>query len=197
MSPWLPSNLYLQLLLQQYQSWLSHQRVSKNGGSCRLCSTIWWESIERWGIWTSPINLLNWQCAPNTYSKAVMRTQWVFRRCSHSLIAVFMCTQWVFRGCSILTHWHSRALTSVQGVFNTDSKVFKCTHKHSGRVQFWHEWELCHGHTMVSRVQQWLKGGHVHSMGVQGVLLLTHWHSCALNGCSGGVQYSLIGVHVH
>ena len=26
---------------------------------------------------------------------------------------------------------------------------------------------------------------------------LTHWHSCALNGCSGGVQYSLIGIHVH
>ena len=34
-------------------------------------------------------------------------------------------------------------------------------------------------------------------MGVQGLVPLTHWHSCALNGCSGCVQYSLIGVHAH
>jgi hypothetical protein len=33
-------------------------------------------------------------------------------------------------------------------------------------------------------------------MGVQALFPLTHWRSCTLNGCSGGVQYSLIGIHV-
>jgi hypothetical protein len=133
-----------------------------------------------------------------------------------------------FRWCSILTQWHSCTLTSIQGVFNTDSKVFMCTHKHSGSVQFWHKWDLSHGHTMVSCVQSWLNGIHAHSMGVhthsmafmrtqwvfRGSSILTHWRSCALNGCSGavpthslvfrhiqlvfrGCSHSLISVHAH
>ena len=34
-------------------------------------------------------------------------------------------------------------------------------------------------------------------MGVQGLFPLAHWHSCALIGCSWGVQYSLNGVQAH
>ena len=52
----------------------------------------------------------------HTHSMAFMHTQWVFRGCSHSLIDI---------------HAHSMG---VQGVFNTHSKVFTCTHKHSGGV---------------------------------------------------------------
>ncbi len=37
----------------------------------------------------------------------------------------------------------------------------------------------------------------MHSMGVQGMFPLTHWCSCTLNGCSGGVQYSLKSILVH
>ena len=127
-----------------------------------------------------------------------------------------------------LTHWHSCALTSVQGVFsthslaitrthkqltsiqgefNTHSKELTRTHKRSGRVQFWHKWDRSHGHTMVSRIQKWLNGCsyslngcshslngiHVHSMGA-----LTHWHSCALNRCSGAVPtHSLVFTCTH
>ena len=49
---------------------------------------------------------------------AFMYTQWMFRGCSHSLIGV---------------HVHSMV---VQGVFNTHSLAFMCTHKCSGGVQY-------------------------------------------------------------
>jgi hypothetical protein len=95
-----------------------------------------------------------------------MCTQWVFRGCSHSLIGIHVHSQ-VFKGCSLLTHWCSCALTSVQGVFSSDTgEIFLMVA------------------AMVSHVQQW-------------VFTLTYYHSCTLNGCSGDVQYSLIGVHSH
>jgi hypothetical protein len=61
-----------------------------------------------------------------------------------------------------LTHWHSHALTSIQGVFSTHSKVFTHTHKYSGGVQYW------------------LKGVHVHSQALRVCSILTQRRSCAL-----------------
>ena len=117
----------------------------------------------------------------------------------------------VFRGCSTLTQRHSCALNHVQWVFNTHLQAFTRTQSHSWS----HHGESC------SIMTQWrsctligshsLSGIHAHSIGVQGLFPLTHWHSCARNGCSGavlthslafmcthkcsgGVQYSLKGV---
>jgi hypothetical protein len=127
-----------------------------------------------------------------------------------------------------LTHWCSCTLTSVEGMFSTHSKVFTCTHKHSGRVQYW--LKGIHAHSQAFRGCSILTQRHSCALtNVQGVLssdtneiflmvtawwvafnndsmafmrtqwefTLTQWHSCALNECSGGVQYSLIGIHVH
>ena len=105
------------------------------------------------GVFSSDTNenflmVTPWWVTFNNDSKAHAHSMGV----QDSLIGVHAHSQ-VLRGCSILTYWHSRALTSVTGVFNTDSKVFKCTHKRSWRVQFWHKWELFHGHTIVSHIQ--------------------------------------------
>ena len=57
------------------------------------------------------------------HSMAFMCTQWVFRGCSHSLIGIYahsMDVQGLFK----ITQRHSRALTSIHGVFNTHSKAF-------------------------------------------------------------------------
>jgi hypothetical protein len=95
------------------------------------------------GMFSSDTNVIflmvtPWWVAFNN-SMVFMRTQWVFtltqcyscalNGCSGTvptLSLVFMRTQWVFRGCSILTHWRSCALTSVQEVFNTCS-AYSCT----------------------------------------------------------------------
>jgi hypothetical protein len=76
------------------------------------------------GVFSSDTNEILLMVTPqwvafNNDSMAVIRTHWVF-----TLTLAVMYTEWVFRGCSILTHWHSCTLTSVQGVFNTHSKAF-------------------------------------------------------------------------
>jgi hypothetical protein len=180
----------------------------------------------------------------HTHSLVFMCTQWVFRGYSHSLIGIhehsvgvqgvfnthslaFTCTHkpsehvqyWLkgahvysraIMGYSILTKRHSCALTSVQGVFSSDiNEIFLM-------VTPW--WVTFNNDTRCScTLNGWsnsLKGVHAHSMGVQGVFILTYWRSCTLNGCSGAVpthslalmrtqwvfrgwSHSLIGVHVH
>jgi len=76
-------------------------------------------------IQTVQILTQGWSCPLNGSSGAVP---------THSLAC--MCTQWVFRGCLILTHWHSHALKSVQGVFNIQSLAFMHTYKRLGWDQF-------------------------------------------------------------
>jgi hypothetical protein len=127
-----------------------------------------------------------------------------------------MRTQWVFRGCSILTQSCPHTLSSIQGVFNTHSKAFTCTHKCSGGIQY--SLAVIHAHSIVFRgcsiqtqmrsfswshhgelhsiMTQWrpcaligcshsLNGIHAHSMGVQGLFPLTHWHSRTLTSIQG------------
>jgi hypothetical protein len=121
-----------------------------------------------------------------------MRTQLMFRGCSYSLIGV---------------HVHSMG---VQGVFNTHSLVFMCTHKCSGVVQY--SLKGIHVHSQVFRVCSVLTQMRSFSWSHNGELrsIVTQWHSCTLNGCSHslngvlahqwvfrGCSHSLIGVHMH
>ena len=118
--------------------------------------------------------------------------------------------QRVFRGCSILTQLHSRALSSIQRVFNTHSKAFTCTHKRSRGVQY--SLKGIHVHSQAFRAcsvltqmrsSSWSHHGESHSKVTQWVFTLTHWvftltqwHSCALNGCSGALPtHSLTFMH--
>ena len=115
-----------------------------------------------------------------------------------------------FRACPVLTHWHthaltsiqgcsiitqrcSHALTSVQGVFSSDTnEIFLI-------VTPW--WVAFNNDSMAFMRTQW-------------AFTLTEWHSCAFNGCSGavpthslafmhtqwvfrGCSHSLIGIHTH
>ena len=105
--------------------------------------------------WSHSIKTQRLSCALNGCAHSLngnICTQCVFRGCSHSLIGVHAHSQ-VPRACLILTQRCSRALTGIQRVFNTDSKAFTHTHKCSGAIQFWHKWDLSHGHTMLSCVQ--------------------------------------------
>jgi hypothetical protein len=81
-----------------------------------------------------------------------------------------------FKGCSILTQMSSCALTSIQGVFSSD------TNENFLMVPPW--WVMFNNDSKVIMLTQW-------------VFTLTQWQSCTLNGCSETVQYSLIGIHVH
>ena len=128
---------------------------------------------------------------PVQYSlKGVLHSQ-AFRGCSIWLKGVQVHSQ-AFRGCSILTQRHSCTLTRVQGVFSSD------TNENFLMVTPW--WVAFNIDSMAfmhaHKCSHSLNGVHAHSMGVKGLFPLTHWHSCTLNGCSGGVQYSLIGIHV-
>ena len=139
-----------------------------------------------------------------------MHTQWVFRGCSHSLMGVHahsMGVQGVFNTHSLAftrTHKHSGGVQySLTGI-QAHSQAFRvCSVLTQMRTFLW----LHHSESRSIMTQRRsytligcshsLNGGHAHSMGVQGLLPLTHWHSCALNECSGGVKYSLIGIHAH
>ena len=148
--------------------------------------------------------LTQWHsCALNGCSGAVP---------THSL--VFMCTQWVFRGCSIQFNTHSLAFThthkcsggvqySLTGIHAhsqafrvcsvpTQMRSFSWSH-HGESHSIMTQWQSC----ALIRCSHSLNVSHAHSMDVQGLFPLTHCHSCTLNVCSGAVQYSLIGVHVH
>jgi hypothetical protein len=92
-----------------------------------------------------------------------------------------------------LTHWCSCALTSSQGMFNTHSKVFTCTHKHSGGLQYslkgFHvHSQLFRGRSVLTQMRSfsWSHHGELHS-------IMTQWCSCTLNGCS----HSLNCIHGH
>jgi hypothetical protein len=105
----------------------------------------------------------------------------------------FMRTQWVFRGCSILTQSHSRALSSIQGVFNTHSKTFTCTQQHSGGIQYSLTGIHVHpiafrGCSIPTQMRSFSWSHHGESPSI-----MTQWQSCALIGCS----HSLIGIHAH
>jgi len=104
-----------------------------------------------------------------------MCTQWVFRAGSHSLIGV---------------HGHS---LGVQGVFNTHSLAFTCTHKHSGSVQY--SLTGIQTHSQVFRACSVLTQMRSFSWSHHGesCSIMTQWWSCPLIGCS----HSLNGVHVH
>jgi hypothetical protein len=138
-----------------------------------------------------------------------MCTQWVFKGCS-ILTQLHSHAFRMFRGCSTLTQRHPRALNSIQGVFNTHSKAYIHT---LNRI-----WVQINSHTYViflmvieshSIRTQWrsctiigsshlLNGIHAHSMGVQELFPLTHWPSCAFNGCSGAVHnHSLAFTRTH
>ena len=91
------------------------------------------------------------------------------------------------------THWRSHALTSVYDVFSTHSKVFMCTHKHSGGVQYWLKGIYAHSQAFREcsvltqmRILSWSHRGELHS-------IMTQWRSCALIGC----PHSLNGIHTH
>jgi hypothetical protein len=92
-----------------------------------------------------------------------------------------------------LIHWHSLALTSVQGMFSTHSKMFKCTHKCSGGVQ--NSLKGIHTHSQTFMVCSVLTQMRSFSWSHHGESrsIMTQWHSCTLNGCS----YSLNGIHAH
>jgi hypothetical protein len=162
------------------------------------CAQYWLKSIhahsQAFRECSVLIQMRTFSWSHNGESRSIM-TQWhscALNGCSHSLIGIHAHSQ-AFRVCSVLTQRCSHALTSVQGVFNTDSKGFMRTHKCSGHVQYW------------------LKGIHVHSQAFrecsvltqmrtfswshhrESCSIMTQWHSCKLNGCS----HSLIGVHVH
>ena len=99
----------------------------------------------------------------------------------------------VFRGCSILTQRCSCTLTSIQGVFNTVSKAFMHTHKHSVVVQYWLKGVHAHsqafrGCSVLTQMRSfsWSHHGELHS-------IMTQWHPCAPNGC----LHSLNGIHVY
>jgi hypothetical protein len=135
-----------------------------------------------------------------------MRTQWVFRGCSHSLISVHVHSlgvQGVFNtysfaftrthklswGYSILTQRRSHALTSVQGVFSSGTnEIFLM-------VTPW--WTAFNNDSIVFMHTQWvfrdcshsLNGVHAHSMGVQGVFNIHSLAFTCTHKHSGGVQY--------
>ena len=109
-----------------------------------------------------------------------------------------------------LTHWHSCALTSIQGMFSTHSLAFTRTHKCSGGVEYW--LKGIHAHSQAFRACSILTQRHsCHSQAFRGCSVLTQmrtfswshhgeshsimtqWHSCALNGCS----HSLNCIHAH
>jgi len=96
-----------------------------------------------------------------------------------------------------LTHWHSCALTSIQGVFNTDLKAFTWTHKCSGHVQYWLKGVHAHSHTFreCSVLTQMRTFSLSHHDELHSIMTELWW--CVLNWCSGDVQYSLIGIYVH
>ena len=102
------------------------------------------------------------------------------------------------QGLSPLTHCsiHAHSM-GVQGVFNTHSLAFTCTQKHSGGVQY--SLTGVHAHSQVFRACSvltqirtfsWPDHSESHST-------MTQRRSCTRIGCSGAVQYSLIGVHAH
>jgi hypothetical protein len=121
-----------------------------------------------------------------------MCTRWVFRGCSHSLIGIRVHSE-ASRACSVLTQWCSCALTSIQGMFNTDSKAFMHTHKHSGHVQYW--LKGVHAHSQVFRECSVLTQMRSFSWSHHGESrsIITQWHSCALNWCS----HSLNCIHAN
>jgi len=131
-----------------------------------------------------------------THSLAFMLTHKCPGRVQCSLKSVHAHSK-AFRVFSILNQKRQCTLTSIKEVFNTDSKVFMCTHKHSGGVQCWLKGIHVHSQAFrecsvltQTRSFSWSHHGELHS-------IMTQWRSCALNWCSGGVQYSLIGVHAH
>jgi len=110
----------------------------------------------------------------------------------------------VFRACSILTQKHSCAITSTQRVYSSDTnESFAWSHHGELRslMTRWHsctlngysnsliafmctQWvfPLTHLHSCAlnefsGAVQYSTIGVHTHSMGVQGLFLLNHWHS--------------------
>ena len=124
-----------------------------------------------------------------------MCTLCVFRGCSHSLIGIQAHSQ-AFRACSVLTQRCSHTLTSMQGIFNTDSKAFMRTHKCSGGVQYWLNCVRVHSQAFREcsvltqmRSFSWSHHGESHS-------IMTQWHLCTINGCSGAVPtHSLAFMH--
>ena len=111
-----------------------------------------------------------------------MRTQCMFRGCSHSLIGI---------------HVHSMC---VRGVFNTHSLAFTCTHKHLRGVQY--SLTGIHVHSQAFKVCSVLTQRRTFNdskavMYTHWVFTFTQWRSCALNGYLGAVQYSLIGIHAN
>ena len=108
-------------------------------------------------------------CTLNWCSGAVLAHSLAFT-CTHkclghvlySLKGVHTHSQ-AFRGWSILTQRHSCGLTSIQGVFRSDTN--------ENFLMVTPRW-VFNNDSMAFMHTHW-------------VFSLTHWHSCALNGCSG------------
>ena len=131
-----------------------------------------------------------------TFQILTQRCSCALNRCSGAVQYLLNCMQVhsvAFRGCSTLTQRHSRALNSIQRVFNTHSQVFMCTQSHSGLFN------ACTNAIFLMVTPQWVAFNNdwMMVMHTHWVFTLIQWWSCILIGCSGAVQYSLIGIHVH
>ena len=128
-----------------------------------------------------------------THSLAFMHTQWVFRGCSHSLIGVHahsMGVQGVFNTHSkafTCTHKHSGGVQYSLTGFQVHSQAFRaCSVLTHMRTFSWSHHGESHSIMTQRRsctlngCSRSLNGIHAHSMGVQGLFPLTHWHSRAL-----------------